>query len=521
MTAGFKAGLKAGPVTRRVTAPALAAIAGLTGVVAFAPLGYSPVAILCVAALLILWQRADTATPSSAALTGFSFGLGQFGGGVSWVYVSMHDIGLMPAPIAAIATLLFCAWLALFPAAAGYLQARLRGAVPLGVNLLLAIPAAWAVGEWLRGWIFTGFPWLALGYSQTDTPLAGFAPVLGIFGVSFAAVVAAGLLALVVLRIRVARVALGAAAGLALLLACGWLLERRVWTTPAGPPVTVALAQGNVPQSMKFEESRFAGTLETYRKLVEQSSAQLTILPETAIPRFIDLVDRDYIAALARAVQQRKGDLLIGAPMRTHSPDGKVRYTNSVVSIGTSPIQTYSKSHLVPFGEFIPPGFGWVLDIMRIPLSDFSRGSLSQQPMLLANGLRVALNICYEDAFGEEIARQLPAATLLVNVSNVAWFGDSLAPDQHLQISRMRALETGRPMLRATNTGVTAIIDAQGRVTGRLPSFTEGLLQGSVQPHEGVTPFVRAGNALVIGLCALILAGASAYAIALRRRVRP
>jgi apolipoprotein N-acyltransferase len=502
---------------RSIVAPALA---GLTGVAAFAPLGYGPLAIFCVAALILLWQHADNAKPSSAALAGFAFGLGHFGGGVSWVYVSMHDIGMMPAPIAALATLLFCAWLALFPAMTGYVQARLRGAIPPAVNLLLVIPAAWALGEWLRGWVWTGFPWLALGYSQTDTPLAGYAPVLGVFGVSFATVVAAALLVLMALRYRHARlVAISSIAGLAVLLACGWLLARHAWTTPAGAPVTVALAQGNVPQSMKFEEGRYAGTLETYRKLVEQSSAQLTILPETAIPRFIDAVDRDYLESLARAVQQRGGDLLLGAPMRAQSPDGRAQYTNSVVSMGASRTQTYSKVHLVPFGEFIPPGFGWVLDIMRIPLSDFTRGSTSQQPLMLGAGLRVALNICYEDAFGEEIARQLPAATLLVNVSNVAWFGDSLAPDQHLQISRMRSLETGRPMLRATNTGVTAIIDAQGRVAGRLPSFTEGLLQGSVQPHEGVTPFVRVGNALIVGLCLLILA--AAFALARIRRRSP
>ena len=289
-----------------------------------------------------------------------------------------------------------------------------------------------------------------------------------------------------------------AVAGLAVLLAIGLALNMRAWTAPAGVPVSVALAQGNVPQSLKFEPGRFEATLATYRRLAAASSAQ----------RFLDLAPAGYLATLEGLARQRGGNLLLGAPLRNAAGE----YTNSVVSLGVAPHQVYSKAHLVPFGEFIPPGFGWVLDIMRIPLSDFSRGRRDPQPMQLGPDLRVAVNICYEDAFGAEIIRQLPAATLLVNASNVAWFGDSLAPDQHLQISRMRAIETGRPMVRATNSGVTAIIDARGAVVARLPSFTEGLLQGQAQPHTGATPFVRLGNIPVIALCLLMLLVAAALA---------
>ena len=207
------------------------------------------------------------------------------------------------------------------------------------------------------------------------------------------------------------------------------------------------------------------------------------MLPETAIPRFLDDVDPAYLETLTAPVAARGGDMLIGVPLLDRSR----RYYNAVVSFGASPQQAYAKSHLVPFGEFVPTGFGWLVAMMRIPLGEFARGAADQQPLAVA-GQRVAVNICYEDAFGEEIIRQLPAATLLANVSNVAWFGDSLAPAQHLRISRMRAVETGRYMLRATNTGVTAIVAPDGSVAGRLPSFTEGVLEGRVQGRTGATP---------------------------------
>ena len=504
MSLASAAGASLARLLRAVPAAALAGLAGLAAVAGFAPFGFSALPILAIAALVLLWQCAPSAR--HAAATGFAYGLAHFGAGVSWVYVSMHDIGMLPAPLAALATLLFCTILALYPAAVGYVQARLQqrfASGPVAVALLV-IPSLWVLGECLRGWLFTGFPWLALGYSQTDTPLGGLAPLAGAYGVSFATALAAGLIAVSIggkdsertLRTRVTAIA-----ALAVLLGGGLALKLQSWTVPAGPPLSVALAQGNVPQSLKFEPGRFESTLDTYRQLVSASSAQLTVLPETAIPRSLDLVPPDYLAALEQLARERNGNLLLGAPRRNASGE----YTNSVVSLGVAPRQSYSKTHLVPFGEFIPPGFGWLLRSLQIPLSDFTRGRDDAQPLQLGPDLRVAVNICYEDAFGAEIARQLPAATLLVNASNVAWFGDSLAPDQHLQISRMRAMETGRSMLRATNTGVTAIIDERGTVVARLPGFTEGLLQGSAQPFEGATPYVRFGDWPIIALCVLLI----------------
>jgi len=251
---------------------------------------------------------------------------------------------------------------------------------------------------------------------------------------------------------------------------------------------------------MKFDPARYAATLATYERLVETSRARLIVFPETAIPVFFDMVDPRYWKELEQVAHRRGAELLIGVPIR----DGR-NYFNSVISLGSDPAQIYSKTHLVPFGEFVPAGFRWIVDTMAIPLGDFSSGPAQQRPLALA-GERVAPNICYEDAFGEEIIRQLPEATLLVNVSNVAWFGDSLAPAQHAQMSRMRSRETGRYMLRATNTGITAIIDERGRIVSALPQFTEGVLQGEARGFTGATPYVRFGNAPIVALCAALAA---------------
>jgi apolipoprotein N-acyltransferase len=471
------------------------------GAVAIAGFGdrhafYLPLGALTL--LVWLWLRAGS--PREACWLGFAFGAALFLGGVSWVYVSLHDFGMMPAPLAALATLLFCLFLALYPAAVGYLQARIGGAPSM--RALVLIPGLWALAEWLRSWIFTGFPWLSLGYSQLDSPLAGYAPVAGVFGVSLLTTLVAGCLTLLVRRERPRWLAPGLLAGLA---AGGFALANVSWTTPRGEPVSVGLLQGNIPLSLKFVPGRYQSTLATYARLAESTDARLVVMPETAIPRFLEAVDPQYLERLRAHAVKSDGDVLVGVPMR----DTRGRYYNAVVSIGASPSRTYAKDHLVPFGEFIPPGFGWVLTILKIPLSDFSPGGTDQHPLVVA-GQRVAVNVCYEDAFGDEIIHQLPEATLLVNVSNVAWFGDSLAPAQHLRISRMRALETGRWMLRATNTGVTAIVDAEGNVVARLPTFTEGVLNGKVQGRIGATPYVLTGNYPIV-LLSLLCVGAGIW----------
>jgi len=453
----------------------LSFLAGAATVLAFAPFQLQPVAFLTFALLIHFWIDAP---PRRCAWLGFWFGLGLFGAGVSWVYVSLHQFGGMPAPLAGFATLAFCAFLALFPAAAGWLQARIPARYAARAWLL--IPAAWVLFEWMLVWIFTGFPWLAVGYAAAGWPLQGYAPLGGVYALSFITVSVAGMLWLIVRRRPVFLVAA------ILVVGIGEALRHVPWSTPAGEPVSVALLQGNIAQEMKFRPERYARIQETYAQLAEGTSARLIVFPETALPRFYHQVEPAYLARLDAVAKRNGGDLLLGVPYAA----GGDAYYNSVVTLGMSAQQAYHKVHLVAFGEFIPPAFGWVLRWLSIPLSDFSNGAPEQPPLAVA-GQRVAVNICYEDAFGHEIARRVPNATLLVNMSNVAWFGDSLAPAQHLQIARLRAIETGRMHLTATNTGITAAIDRDGRVVARLAQLTEGRLEIAAQGYSGATPYVR------------------------------
>ena len=469
----------------------IAFLAGAASVFAFAPFGLEPLAFLTLALLIHFWIDAP---PRRCAWLGFWFGLGLFGAGVSWVYVSLSRFGGMPPVLAGIATALFCAFLALFPAAAGWMQARIPA--PAGIRACLLIPAAWVLFEWTLTWIFTGFPWLAIGYTAAGWPLQGYAPLGGVYAVSFVTVAIAGMLWLVAQHRPMFLIAIVAVVGV------GEALRRVEWSQKAGEPVSVALLQGNIEQEMKFRPERAATILLTYARLAEGTRARLVIFPETALPAFLDRIDPAYLALLESVGKRNQGDLLVGVPFRRGE-----EYYNSVVALGTSPRQLYHKVHLVPFGEFVPPGFGWTLRVLSIPLSDFSRGAPERAPLEVA-GQRVAMNICYEDVFGAEIARSLPEATMLVNVSNVAWFGDSLAPAQHLAIARLRAIETGRMHLTATNSGITAAIDRDGRVLKRLPQFTEDRLEIEAQGYTGATPYVKLRDWPVVLLSLAILAAA-------------
>jgi apolipoprotein N-acyltransferase len=293
----------------------------------------------------------------------------------------------------------------------------------------------------------------------------------------------------------------------AAILVAGAVANRIEWTTPeGGSPTAVALLQGNIPQEMKWRPERAAQTLDTYLRLAQSTDAALVLLPETALPMLNVDVPSGYLAALGAATRKRSGDTLLGVP----ELDVSGRYFNSVMSYGNAPTQVYRKHHLVPFGDYFPlrPVLGWVMEILHIPMSDFSHGDAIQKP-LQAGGHRIAVNICYEDAFGEEVIRQLPEATLLANFTNDAWWGDSLGPAQHLQIAQMRSLETGRPLLRATNTGITAIIDEKGRIVASAPQFAEAVLRGEVRGFTGSTPYVRWGNWGFLALAALMLVAAA------------
>jgi apolipoprotein N-acyltransferase len=498
----------------RILSIGLALLAGLSCVSGFAPFGIYPVPVVALAVLFVLWSRAET--PGEAARLGFAFGLGLFAAGVGWIYVALHDFGGMPAWLSAPATLLFAAFLSLFTALSGYIQARF--VVDSSPRTLLVMPAAWVAIEWLRGMIFTGFPWLTLGYAHSDSPLAGYAPLLGVYGVSLVAAVSAGLLAYIFINVLAQRKAvllsIPVRVALAVLLALwagGVKLRGVSWTQAAGAPISVTLVQGNISQDVKFRDEAMVETLESYRRLVMQNPARLTILPETALPMFREEVPQELVEQLRDQARLNEGDVLVGVFERD-----RAGYYNSVIALGASEDgfadapQHYRKHHLVIFGEFIPfrPVLGWIInEVLHIPMGDLARGETVQAPMKVA-GQRVAVNICYEDVFGEEIIRALPEATLLVNVTNDGWYGNSHAAAQHNQISRFRALETGRMMLRATNTGVTSIIGVNGKILQQLPQHQQGVLQGKAQGYEGATPYVRLGNWAVWLLIALLLSGA-------------
>jgi apolipoprotein N-acyltransferase len=482
---------------RQAVVPARSTMAAFS-LGAFCVLGFAPfdahfpawpVPAFALAGLFLLWRRASGAR--EAMRLGLGWGAGCFLFGVSWIYVSLSQFGAMAPPAAAAATLVFCLYLARFPALAGGLWARWRRRAPSDVLLFAGL---WTLGEWLRGSLFTGFPWLAVGYSQSPpSPLAGWASVLGVYGVGMVLALIAALLGEM------------SAAGwrrpgiwvsIMLLLGLGGLLRRMDWTQPVGAPISVSLLQGNVPQSLKWDPKRLPLSLDTYLHLAWAHPASLTILPETALPLYFNEVPREILRGLTR-----HGPALIGVAVGT--TDGG--YTNGAVALTPDLAATaYAKRHLVPFGEYAPPGFAWFFRFAQIPMSDFTAGPPHQEALSIA-GQRIAPNICYEDLFGEELLAALPGASLLVNLSNTAWFGHSLAQPQHLQIAQLRAIETGRVMLRATNTGMTAMVGPDGTVAASLQPFVSAVLLVQAQGRGGLTPYARWGNllalAIAVGAC--------------------
>jgi apolipoprotein N-acyltransferase len=438
--------------------------------------------------------------------------------GLHWIYISLHVYGLMPSWLAGLATVLLSAYVAGYAVAAIAVCRWLRLS-PTSITTAWVIAAVATLAEWLRGTIFTGFPWLSVGYFGIDTPLVGFAPWLGVYGVGL--MVVAGLVLLTqCLRFRQWRFFISLIA----VIAVGWSLQMKDYTSPHGRPLRVGLIQGAIPQSMKFDPSREAQAIATQLAIARSAAVpggpQLIVFPETALVRPWDLTIADTRQAFHRLAQQSGATVMLGLPLR--DPDG---YRNSLIAIDDqSPPEgfssRYDKYHLVPFGEFIPFGFRWFVDMMQMPLGDFQRGAAVQTPIGVRDQ-RIGVNICYEDLFGEEIIRALhpnrtsdAQPTVLLNVSNLAWFGNTIALDQHLTIARMRSIETGRPSLRATNTGATAAIDHRGRVLDQLPHGEPGLLLTQVQGMQGNTPYSRWGNSVVL-MGAALLAG-----LGLVRRLR-
>ena len=483
----------------RLRGDGLALGAGVLVPLGFAPFGWFPLPLLALAMALPAWLENGS---RRGFWRGWLFGLGQFGFGVGWVHISIYQFGGNSLPVALAITFCMVAVLALYPALIAALLAALWRRDRAPWRVVLALPVVWLLLEWVRGWLLTGFPWLALGISQIDTPLATLAPLGGTLAVSFAAALSAGLLWAVFAAVsHPGRL-------LALVLLAGlwgglWGWGGRDWTEPAGEPFRATLVQGNISQTRKWQPEELGRTLDLYRTLTETSwESRLVVWPETAVPIFYENVVDGYLDELQAVARLNATDILLGIPYRDRASD---RYYNSMLALTDAGHALYYKRHLVPFGEFLPfrDLLGEALRFLHVPMSDFSRGPAEQSPLRLA-GQPVGITICYEDVFPAEMHSVLPEATLLVNVSNDAWFGDSIAPHQHLQIARMRALESGRMLLRGTNTGISAIIGPRGEVRARSPQFEIHVLHGMVEPRQGATPYIRFGDAPIIGLALLL-----------------
>ena len=406
----------------------LALFSGIATVFAFAPYGWWPIGIVSLAVTFHLVLRANSIRDS--ALIGWAYGFGWTGCGVYWLFISMHRFGGMSAWMAALAVFLMALVLGAFSALAMAVGTwlRRRWSTSDAITALLLFPSLWTVTEWMRGWVFTGLPWVASGYAHTSSPLSGYAPLVGVFGIGWFAALVAGCLALLPrtrMRYWMALCALGIA-----VFAAGYGLGRIGWTEASGKPIKVRLLQGNVPQEMKFERDQITAALALYHDMITAEQADLIATPETAVPVFARQLPPDYLPRLSKFAERTGSHIALGIPIN----DSAWKYANSVVGIGPHAAAEpggfayrYDKHHLVPFGEFVPTGFRWFVNMMRIPLGDFERGSALQTPFAVRDQW-VLPNICYEDLFGEEIADQIAAgfysgkgeATILLNTSNIA-----------------------------------------------------------------------------------------------------
>lgn len=494
-----------------------APIAGLLLTLSFAPFDYSCLALLALAFLFAAWRNSSA---KRAALRGYLFGLGAFGSGVSWVYISMHDFGGAGVLGSSVLTCLLVAFWALFPALAGYLSVKMEG-----LGRIVLVPVIWILIEYFRGyWLLNGFPWLQIAYSQLETPLAGYIPVLGVYGTGFIVALTASIVVEIFRTIAWAEVAhcrgefirsgrlkssLQLIMALAILWGVGGLLRNQTWTHEIGQSLRVSMIQGNIGQDQKWRPENKINTLLKYKRMTEEHwDSNVIIWPETAIPAYLDQVKENFLAPLANDAKLHNTDLIISVPVQEQSP---TRNFNAVITLGKEE-GMYRKTHLLPFGEYLPlqPLSSFVLDMIHTRLGNFTPGAIDQT-LLKAGGYPFITLICYEDAFGELSIRGLPDAAFLVNVTNDGWFGDSIEPHQHMQMARMRAMETGRFLLRATNTGMTAIVSPTGAIINQAPLFQETVLTGMITPMGGMTPYARLGDKPVIGLMVILLLGLLGY----------
>lgn len=471
---------------------------------AIVPLSLSPFDIwpLSILGVALLAASLQPLTPKQALFAGWLFGVGLFGVGTSWVYVSIHTYGAAPVPLALFLILLFVSGLALFLMLQCYLYVKFFK--PRTLGLLLGFPAVWVLGEWVRAWFLTGFPWLYLGYAHEHTWLSGWAPVLGVYGVSFLTAFSGVVIYLgtrLSSRVRII---------LSIILFVPWmlglLLQQVNWTTRSGEPLSVSLIQGNIEQEMKWNPAHMKDSLDKYQQLTQNAwQHDMVIWSEAAIPFWVDEIP-EFLDDLDKYAKKNQTTFISGIPYREKTSDG-AHYYNSAIALGEGS-GIYSKVHLVPFGEYVPLEglLRGLISFFDLPMSSFSAGNNSTPYLIGKNGIKIAPFICYEVVYPDFVNAALPDADILLTISNDTWFGSSFGPFQHLQIAQMRALENGRYLMRATNNGISAIVDEKGRLVKTSKQFQEEVLDGQVYVMTGNTPFGRTGSTPILMLCtALVL----------------
>ncbi len=476
-----------------------ALIAGILFTLSFAPFNYAYLAPLALMVLFASWQNT---TAWRALFRGYLFGIGSFGLGVSWVYISIHDFGGAGEVSAGAITTLFVFFWSWFPALTAFFVVKMDAS-----KKLLMAPIIWVLVEYFRGvLLLNGFPWLLGAYSQLATPLSGYVPLLGAYGTGFLLVLSASA-GVMILQRKSLRLPLGVFLGSIWL--AGAFLKTIVWTEAIGDPIRVSMIQGNITQDQKWRPENRLNTLLRYKKLTEENwASDVIIWPETAIPAYLSEVEEFFLTPLHLAAHEHGADLIVSLPIAGNAED---EIYNGVITLG-SERGIYRKNHLLPFGEYMPlqPVSGFILKQLKIRLGDFTPGG-NHQPLLKAAGYSFITTICYEDAFGDAGIIGLPEAAYLVNVTNDAWFGNSLEPHQHLQIAAMRALETGRFMLRSTNTGATAIIAPDGKIIRQAPLFETTVLTEAITPMGGMTPYARWGDKPIVAVMVIMLFGLLAW----------
>ena len=472
---------------KRLSAIALGALVPC----AFAPYDLYFISLISLSILFYFWSI--TSSSRESFILGYLFGFAMFGVGVNWLHISINLFGGVNILGALLFTYIFIAYISLYPALCGYLAVRF-----FKHSRITALPALWLLTEWCRGWMLTGFPWLNIGSSHTDSVLAGFAPVFGDYGVTYFVCLSAMAITILLTGDTKRRIISGLF--LILIILSSSLLNNINWTDDLNKDIDIVLVQGAIPQEQKWRPEQRQKTYEIYSGLSKPFwSSDLIVWPETAIPSLYHLAD-DFIIPISSEQLSSNAIFMSGLAYKDSKSNN---YFNSVLLIDDEH-RFYHKNHLVPFGEYLPfkSFLGEILRFLKIPMSDFSSGDPHQKIFVTDKGI-FGMSICYEDAYGSEVRKALPDANILINVSNDAWFGDSFAPHQHLQMARMRALENGRYLLRSTNTGISAVIDNKGKVISHSPQFKPHALSATVKLYSGETPYSKFGNNLILSLCIL------------------